>query len=73
MRNPEEPPSRIPLPKPKWLLTAYFKDVLCRLDEVKSQITPTFGKVLNIDSTKKVRYFFVIINRVLLCLENPVV
>ena len=56
MRKPEDPPARTPVPKPKWLLTAYCKDVLTRLEEVKAQITSTFGRVLKIDSTKKVRY-----------------
>ena len=58
IRKPEEPPARTRVPKPKWLLTAYCKDVLSRLDEVKSQITSTFGRVLKIDSTKKVRYIY---------------
>ena len=58
MRKPDDPPARIPVPKPKWLLTAYCKDVLSRIDEVKAQITSTFGKVLKIDSTKKVSFMF---------------
>ena len=52
--NPSEPPQPTPVPKPSWLLTAYCQDVLSRIDEVKAQITSTFGRVLKIDSTKKV-------------------
>ncbi len=55
--RPEDPPARPPVPKAKWLLTAYCLDVLSRIDEVKAQITSTFGRVLKIDSTKKVRHF----------------
>ena len=54
IRKPEEPPARTCVPKPSWLLTAYCQDVLSRMEEVKAQITSTFGKVLKIDSTKKV-------------------
>lgn len=49
-----EPPPMPALPKPKWLLAVYARDVLGRLDEVKAKITSTFGSVLKMDSTKKV-------------------
>ncbi len=48
-----EPPSLPALPKPKWLLTVYARDVLGRLHEVKAKITSIFGSVLKMDSTKK--------------------
>lgn len=44
-----------PLPKPKWLLSVYARDVLSRLPEVKAKITSVFGSVLKMDSTKKVK------------------
>ena len=43
-----------PLPKPKWLLAVYARDVLGRLHELKAKITSVFGSVLKMDSTKKV-------------------
>ncbi len=49
-----EPPSLPALPKPKWLLAVYARDVLGRLHEVKAKITSIFGSVLKMDSTKKV-------------------
>ena len=45
------------VPKAAWLLTVYCRDVLARLEEVKASITATFGRVLMIDSTKKVYYY----------------
>lgn len=49
-----EPPLLPALPKPKWLLAVYARDVLGRLHEVKAKITSIFGSVLKMDSTKKV-------------------
>nr|XP_055076380.1 uncharacterized protein LOC129455637 [Misgurnus anguillicaudatus] len=49
-----EPPSLPALPKPKWLLAVYARDVLGRLHEVKAKITSVLGCVLKMDSTKKV-------------------
>ncbi|XP_036975405.1 uncharacterized protein LOC119031194 isoform X2 [Acanthopagrus latus] len=49
-----EPPCLPALPKPKWLLAVYARDVLSRLHEVKAKITSIFGSVLKMDSTKKV-------------------
>uniref|UniRef100_A0AAV2MP77 DUF6729 domain-containing protein n=1 Tax=Knipowitschia caucasica TaxID=637954 RepID=A0AAV2MP77_KNICA len=48
------PPPLPPIPKPKWLLSVYARDVLSRLPEVKAKITSVFGSVLKMDSTKKV-------------------
>jgi hypothetical protein len=50
----EEPPTYMPVPKYKWLLTIYAKDVLSRIDYVKASITSTFGRILKMDSTKKI-------------------
>ncbi|XP_041951282.1 uncharacterized protein LOC121711602 [Alosa sapidissima] len=49
-----EPPPLPALPKPKWLLAVYARDVLGRLHDVKAKITSIFGSVLKMDSTKKV-------------------
>ena len=45
------------LPKAGWLVTVYCRDVLSRVEEVKAYITSTFGSVLKINSTKKVKYY----------------
>ncbi|RXN21173.1 Epithelial-stromal interaction 1 [Labeo rohita] len=49
-----EPPLLPALPKPKWLLAVYARDVLGRLHEVKAKITSVLGCFLKMDSTKKV-------------------
>ncbi|XP_035987323.1 uncharacterized protein LOC118560440 [Fundulus heteroclitus] len=49
------PPPLPALPKPKWLLAVYARDVLSRLPEVKARITSVFGSVLKMDSTKKLK------------------
>lgn len=46
-----DPPALLAIPKPKWLLAVYARDVLGRLTEVKAKITTTFGSVLKMDST----------------------
>ncbi|XP_055075101.2 uncharacterized protein [Misgurnus anguillicaudatus] len=48
-----KPPSLPALPKPKWLLAVYARDVLGQLHEVKAKITSVLGCVLKMDSTKK--------------------
>ncbi|KAL2080702.1 hypothetical protein ACEWY4_024495 [Coilia grayii] len=48
------PPSMPPVPQPGWLLTVYGHDILSRLEDVKARVTSIFGKVLKMDSTKKV-------------------
>ena len=47
----------LPFQKAGCLLTVYCRDVLSRLEEVKAYITSTFGSVLKINSTKKVKYY----------------
>ena len=49
-----EPPLLPGLPKPKWLLAVYARDVLGQLHEVEAKITSIFGSVLKMDSKKKV-------------------
>ena len=53
----DEAPSLPTLPKAGCLLTVYCREVLSRLEDVKAYITSTFGSVLKIDSTKKVKYY----------------
>ena len=50
----DSPPNCPAVPKYGWLLNIYYRDVMSRIDEVKASITSIFGKVLKIDSTKKV-------------------
>ncbi|XP_071500121.1 uncharacterized protein [Diadema antillarum] len=50
----EAPPAIPSLPTYQWLLSIYCNDVLERIDEVKAGITSTFGRILKVDSTKKI-------------------
>ncbi len=50
----EDPPDFIQVPTYKWFLTAYAQDILPRMEEIKSGITSIFGKILKMDSTKKI-------------------
>lgn len=47
------PPPFCPLPQ--WFETVHANDVVGHLDELKSVITSTFGRILKLDSTKKVQ------------------
>ncbi|KAK2874526.1 hypothetical protein Q8A67_021679 [Cirrhinus molitorella] len=38
----------------RWLMQVYAQDVLQRLDEIKATITSQYGRILKMDSTKKV-------------------
>ena len=49
-----EPPTFPGLPRPKWLLSVYVRDVLLRIGEVKAKVTSTYSSILKMDSTKKV-------------------
>lgn len=48
------PPTMLPVPKHRWLMQVYAQDVLQRLDDIKATITSQFGRILKMDSTKKV-------------------
>lgn len=50
----QEPPEFVAVPKYKWLLTVYARDVMARMDYVKASITSVFGRILKMDSTKKI-------------------
>ena len=50
----KEPPQFNAVPKYKWFLTVYAQDILSRMDFIKSSITSTFGRILKMDSTKKI-------------------
>ncbi|KAI9533664.1 hypothetical protein NQZ68_021438 [Dissostichus eleginoides] len=47
-------PAMPPVPKHRWLMQVYAQDVLQRLDEIKATITSQYGRILKMDSTKKV-------------------
>ena len=49
------PPPYTPVPLAQWFETAHGNEVLVHRDEMKGVITSTFGKILKLDSTKKVR------------------
>ncbi|XP_051810083.1 uncharacterized protein LOC110972961 [Acanthochromis polyacanthus] len=48
------PPPFCPLPLAQWFETVHANDVAGHLNELKSVITSTFGRILKLDSTKKV-------------------
>ena len=50
----QEPPEFVPVPKYGWLLTVYALDIMTRMDYIKASITSVFGRILKMDSTKKV-------------------
>jgi len=50
----KDPPVMTNVPQYRWLMQVYIQDVLLRLDEVKSSITSVFGRILKVDSTKKI-------------------
>jgi hypothetical protein len=49
-----EPPVMASVPEYRWLMQVYIQDVLQRLQEVKANITSVFGRILKVDSTKKI-------------------
>ena len=50
----EPAPAMLTVPKHRWLMQVYAQDVLQRLEEIKATITSQCGRVLKMDSTKKV-------------------
>ena len=48
------PPTFRPLPLAQWFETVHSNDILSHLDEMKGVITSTYGRILKMDSTKKV-------------------
>ena len=54
----QEPPEPVAVPTNRWLLTVYGKDLMSRMDHIKASITSTFGAILKMDSTKKVKRTF---------------
>ncbi|CAL8311585.1 unnamed protein product [Lota lota] len=46
-------PPMQPVPTVTWLLSVYVRDALTRLTETKARVTSVFGKILKMDSTKK--------------------
>ena len=58
----KSPPKYQGLTSYKWLLACYARDVLSRLEEIKAQITSVYGKILKMDSTKKVSIAFYLLS-----------
>ncbi|XP_038137046.1 uncharacterized protein LOC119780874 [Cyprinodon tularosa] len=50
---PPPPPFR-PLPLAQWFETAHSNDILGHIEEMKGVITSTYGRILKMDSTKKI-------------------
>ncbi|XP_030219179.1 uncharacterized protein LOC115548574 [Gadus morhua] len=50
---PPPPPFR-PLPLAQWFETVHSNDILSHVEEMKGVITSTYGRILKMDSTKKV-------------------
>ncbi|KAF6715537.1 hypothetical protein FQA47_016411 [Oryzias melastigma] len=48
------PPPMPTVPKHRWLMQVYAQDVLQRLTEIKAAVTSIYGRILKMDSTKKV-------------------
>ena len=42
------------IPKAKWFLACYARDVWSRLDTLKASLTNVFGSILKVDATKKI-------------------
>lgn len=53
----EPPPPYTPLPLAQWFESVHSNSILTRLDEHKGIITSTYGKILKIDSTKRVSLY----------------
>ncbi|XP_037643681.1 uncharacterized protein LOC119498739 [Sebastes umbrosus] len=49
-----QPPPFRPLPLAQWFETVHANEILGHLDEMKGVITSTYGRVLKLDSTKKI-------------------
>lgn len=50
-------PKMEPVPTSSWLLATYAKDSSTRIEELRGKVTSTFGSILKMDSTQKVRRF----------------
>lgn len=48
------PPTPRKIPSCQWLSSVFCRDVMSRLEEVKASITSVYGRILKVDSTKKV-------------------
>ena len=59
----QRPPEPIAVPTNRWLLTVYGKDLMSRMGHIKASITSTFGSILKMDSTKKVKRTSVIMHQ----------
>ena len=55
MPPPQPPPQMVPVPSSGWLLSTFVLESFTRIEELKAKVTSTFGSILKMDSTKKVR------------------
>lgn len=53
----QEPPQPEIIPSYKWVLAVYGWDILTRLEHIKASITSIYGRILKMDSTKKVTFY----------------
>lgn len=51
----QQPPRFCHLPLAQWFETVHANEILGHLDKLKSVITSTYGRILKLDSTKKVK------------------
>ena len=51
-----DPPSPMLIPTYQWFIVVYCQQVKDHLDELKASVTSVFGRVLKMDSTKKVSF-----------------
>lgn len=50
----QKPPSFCPLPLAQWFETVHANEILAHVNEMRGVITSTYGRILKMDSTKKV-------------------
>ncbi|KAK1904844.1 DNA ligase [Dissostichus eleginoides] len=55
MPRPQPPPQMVPVPSSGWLLSTYARESFTRIEELNAKVTSTFGSILKMGSTKKVR------------------
>jgi hypothetical protein len=50
----QPPPAPQKIPSRKFFVNVFCRDVMSRLEEVNASLTSVFGRILKVDSTKKV-------------------
>ena len=62
MPPPQPPPQMVPVPSSSWLLSTYARESFTRIEQLKAKVTSTFGSILKMGSTKKVRIVMLLSN-----------